>query len=212
MALKNLRVRKLSLSDVNKAVEILSRAFHEDPLWLYLTSNEQKRKKWQKKFFKTLILLQFGSVEILGVSMPLEGVALWEFPDTPIVSLKEIFNRMIKSGIISLTFSSFIFKIFKVTKVFSKIQELHNKYAPESHYYLSSIAVQPESQGKGLASVLINFILDKADSKYISAYTETVTPRNVSFYQHFGFKIMEKYDFPKKNLSVWSLYRPAKKR
>ena len=202
--------RKLSIADLSAAAEIMAEAYHEDPLWLYLIPNEKKRKIIEHRFFKAFLTLQFNSWEYYGVSYPLKGVALWKFPNPPKISTREKLRVLFKSGLIGFVFSRFIIKYFKIVSVFNRMETLHKKYALSPHYYLSSIGVKPQYQGQGLASRLIKPILLKADKESKGVYLETLTPRNVPIYQHFGFKIMEKVEFPKENLTMWAFYRPPK--
>jgi hypothetical protein len=41
----------------------------------------------------------------------------------------------------------------------------------------------------------------------MAAHTETITPANVSLYEHFGFQVMECYAVPETELCIWSFYR-----
>jgi len=208
---QNNLIRKLSLEDLKIATEIMVEAYQNDPLWLYLVPNEKKRDNISRKFFKAFLMLQFDSWEYYGVSSPLKGIALWKFPNPTKISTREKINVLLKSGLIGFIFSRFILKYIKIIKIFNRMEALHKKYAVKPHYYLSSIGVKPEYQGKGVASKLIKPILLKADQESRSVYLETLTPENVPIYQHFGFKTVERVEFPKENLTMWALYRPIKK-
>lgn len=204
-------VRKLSSEDLTMASEIMADAYHEDPLWLHLIPNEKKRKKIERIFFRAFLTLQFNSWEYYGVLNPLKGIALWKFPNPPKISTRQKFNLFVKSGLIKIVLSKATLYFLKIMSVFNRMEALHEKYALGPHYYLSSIGVSPQYQGMGLSSKLIKPILLKADQESKGVYLETLTSRNVPIYQHFGFKIMEKVEFPKENLTVWAFYRPAKK-
>ena len=203
-------VRKISIEEFNRVIDILAKAFHKDPLWLYLMPNEKKREKYTRKFFKAMVFLQYNKAEYYGVSDPIKGIALWQFPHPPILKKERYIKLFFRSGVLGLLFSDFASYFIKALPLYLKIARMKEKYTPEPHYYLSTIAIHPKYQGKGFASPLINHILNKADKEHISAYLETVTPGNVPIYQHFGFKIMERVEIPKKNLTLWCLYRPAK--
>jgi GNAT superfamily N-acetyltransferase len=86
---------------------------------------------------------------------------------------------------------------------------MQQQYALEPHYYLNTIGVVREAQGKGRASQLIKPVLAEADEQAISVYTETMTPSNVPLYEHYGFVCREEYDVPNTDLKIWALYRPA---
>jgi ribosomal protein S18 acetylase RimI-like enzyme len=106
---------------------------------------------------------------------------------------------------IKLFFSPFAIKLFKVSSVFSFFANLEKKYAPNIHYKLESIGVDPKYQGKGLSTQLIAPFISEAQMKNIPVYTETTTPLNVGLYEHFGFQTMEERSFPRMKLTAWSL-------
>ena len=206
-------VRRLSIRDIAVATEVLAQAFHDDPLWIYLEPNSKKRKKIIPTFFKLFVNLQLSSDHLFGIGNPIEGVASWSPPSPRRISAWEILKaawRIINSGIFDLIFSPILSKFMKSWRIFTRIEKMHKKYAPQPHYYLEMIGVLPFSHGNGLASKLINYILEQADAKSISAYLETMNPKNVGLYEHFGFECREHWNVPGTKLSVWALYRPAK--
>jgi ribosomal protein S18 acetylase RimI-like enzyme len=167
----------------------------------------RKTRKVLFKFFKVLISAGILSQQTYGVGEPLEGIAIWSIPNQKSLS----FSGFIKAGFLKLLFSSFTLLVFKAFKIFAKFETMQKKYAPEPHYYLNTISVLPSAQGKGLASKLIKPFLEKADKEKLGVYTETMTPSNVSLYEHYGFQCVEQYRVPKTDLSIWAFYRPAKK-
>ena len=60
--------------------------------------------------------------------------------------------------------------------------KLHHKYAKEPHWYLMSIGVAKEFQGKGFAKKLILPMLDYLDKNGQSCYLETHNFRNVAYF------------------------------
>lgn len=53
------------------------------------------------------------------------------------------------------------------------------------------IGVLPEAQGKGLASTLMNPMLQRMKDKSIPVFLETENLRNVAIYKKKGFKVFE---------------------
>ncbi len=207
------KVRRLSVRDIDVATEVLVKAFHNDPLWLYLEPDDKKRRKIIPKFFKIFVNLQLGFNHLFGIGDPIEGVASWSPPSPQNISVWGIMKaawRIINSDIFSLIFSPIVRKFLKSWRIFTRIEKMHKKHAPEPHYYLEMIGISPTSQGKGLASKLINFILNHPAANSTSAYLETMNPKNVKLYEHFGFECREQWNVPGTNLSVWALYRPVK--
>ena len=96
-------------------------------------------------------------------------------------------------------------------KKFAKIgeynKEFHLKYAPNEHWYLQTLGVEPSFQGKGYGSFLMNFMLEKIDKQGIPVYLETLNKINVKFYKKFGFEVMEKVIIPGTNVKEWLMIR-----
>jgi ribosomal protein S18 acetylase RimI-like enzyme len=139
------------------------------------------------------------------VGDPLEGIAIWSAPGQPETG----FSTLVQAGFLNLFASRFVYSLARAFPIFSQFDRMQKQYAPDPHYYLNTIGVAPESQGKGVASKLIKPFLARADEQGVSAYTETITPSNVSLYEHYGFRVMEGYAVPKTDLCLWSFYRPA---
>lgn len=58
-------------------------------------------------------------------------------------------------------------------------------------WQLDSIAVDPEAQGQGYGAALIASGLGRAQSEGAGAFLSTGTPRNVSIYEHCGFRVFD---------------------
>ena len=64
-------------------------------------------------------------------------------------------------------------------------------FHPQDHefMYIWFIAVDKTMQCKGVASKMIQEIIDKSNKEQIPVYVETSTERNLKFYQNHGFEI-----------------------
>jgi ribosomal protein S18 acetylase RimI-like enzyme len=71
------------------------------------------------------------------------------------------------------------------------MSEKTNELIPEDYWYLSIIGLKSEYQNKGHGEELMSTILKEADKANTSAYLETFTPRNISFYERFGFRALD---------------------
>ena len=76
--------------------------------------------------------------------------------------------------------------------------------APDGELWLlDSVGVEPELQGKGIGSALIEFGLELAREDQRGAFLETGTPRNVPYYERFGFRIVMHGDAPDGGPHIW---------
>ncbi len=198
--------RVLELSDVERAAEIISNAFMDDPLCAFMLPRKRSRLNTLKKFFRA-----YGSVYInhhrgYGVGQPLSGVAFWMEPRQADVSINISAFRLY----LPLLFTGYPLGFIRARMILKQSELLHRKYASPPHYYLENLGVLPSEQGKGLASQLIRPILEKADAQGVIAYTDTVTQANVPLYEHFEFQVMEASSVENTGVTVWALRRPAR--
>ena len=67
--------------------------------------------------------------------------------------------------------------------------------APES-WYLSILGVLPAYQNRGLGPALVSPVLERSDAAGVPTYLETFTPRNESFYQRLGYRVVARLHEP----------------
>ena len=131
---------------------------------------------------------------------------MWSLPGQQ----KVAFRGLVNADFLQLFFGSSLIPALKSVRIFAKFEPMQKRYAPEPHFQLRSVAVSPDSQGKGLASKLIKPFLAQADEQSMSVYTETTALSNVGFYEHYGFECKEQLPIEGTGLSISALYRPAK--
>ena len=125
------------------------------------------------------------------------GTALWFPPGTKSLTPKEMLAE-------SLPFMPEGFpKLARVGRLDAAMKAHHPK---EPHWYLSVLSVEPESQGLGHGSALIQPGLDRADEAGSGAYLETQREKNIGFYERFGFELVEKLVIDGE-LPVWLMWR-----
>ncbi len=199
-------MRRLTAADLRRAVDVFSRAFHDDPGLVGLLPRAATRARVAPMAHRISVAPAIESGQAFGVGEPLEGVAVWEFPGqsspTP--------AQYVRAGALRVLFSPLIISAMRSTGKLRAIQAMRKRHAPRPHYYLSMLGVAPESQGKGLASRLVRPILAQADERSLGVYLETMKLRNLAIYEHFGFVCVEEYHVPNTDLTVWALYRPPK--
>jgi len=197
--------RLLTLADVELAARVISQAFQNDPLCSYMLPLRWSRIKTLYKFFRAAGEVNIKNNRAYGVGDPLQGVAYWKLPEQENVSV----NVKSLANFLPLLFTLYPTGLFRARAVLNQIDVMHKKYADEPHFYLDNLGVLPSAQGKGLSSKLIRPFMEMADSQKVIMYTDTVTPANVTLYEHFGFKCMEECHIQKTGLTVWALRRPV---
>lgn len=93
-----------------------------------------------------------------------------------------------------------------------KVQAIHSfnwyKKRKNSTLYLAHIGIAEEKRGSGLCRQMLEFVFDYAKIYNSEIALETLTAKNVSIYEHFGFEVVE--TFASKD-NILNEYRMIKK-
>jgi ribosomal protein S18 acetylase RimI-like enzyme len=88
------------------------------------------------------------------------------------------------------------------------LDEIDKMHPVEPHYYLEYLGVEPEQQGKGLGSSILQLLIRKADEERVGCYLENAEPSNVPFYQRFGFQVIAEKEI--NGIPAWFMWRPPR--
>ncbi len=72
--------------------------------------------------------------------------------------------------------------------VCDSMDRLSSPHVQSSYWYLSILGVTPARQGQGLGRQLLEPILEQADASQVATFLETFVPRNISFYERYGYR------------------------
>jgi len=184
------------------AGNILSKAFHHDPIFNYLIPNTNQRFKILNQYFQHVIKfgLRYGEVY---TSPNLECISVWLPP-------KNSFHttwKAIKTGALILPIKIKWKYLTLQNKIHKFSDNLHKKFVPYPHWYLSLIGVEPNHQGKGLGQQLLSTTIKRIDLERKPIYLETNKEKNLKIFERFGFHILKKAIVPDTELFHWSLLR-----
>lgn len=76
------------------------------------------------------------------------------------------------------------------------------------HFYINTLAVNPQSQGKGIGSAILSHIHQMSEQNPDShgVALDTQTEQNVSYYQRFRYTITNTAEL--ENVNNWFMFRP----
>jgi len=198
-------VIRLLPKDYSAAGGVLSRAFLDDPLWLALISDPQTRQTKLAQMFTGLAKATAAANGVAETTPGLEAVALWLAPG------KELgWWPMVRSG---MAMPRFVMTLpardrRRMMAVLRQGDQRRRELMPRPHWYLEAIGVEPERQGAGVGSGLVGAGLRRADLDNTPVYLETQTERNVTFYEHLGFDVVEQTVATGLDLPLWLMIRP----
>lgn len=194
----------LKKAQILKAGEVLGRALKDDPVSVHVIPDLEKRHATIKHVFQMTSCLGVRYGEVHATSVNLEGVGVW----IPFETYKEH-----GWGNFICSFKAKMWKLgMEASKLFKPIMEInkkmHLKYATGKHWYLQSLGVDPEYQGKGYGTLLMKYMLEKVDKNPLPVFLETSTEKNANFYNKLGFDVMEEAIAEGTDVNQFFMLRP----
>ena len=196
-------VRRVSHEDVAEAAEALARAFQDDPLQSYTFPDAEERRRLSPAHFT--VPLEYGLQ--FGVVFAGEGGAIVALPPG---STQVTEARVREGGITGLPERIGAAAADRFLTVLGAAEAMHARHAPGPHWYVLVLGVSPDAQGTGLGRALLQSIFAEADASRVPVYLETAQPRNIAFYGHMGFAVVEQIREPASGLDLWAFVRPPR--
>ena len=198
---------KIGKKDLDKAADVLTDAFAEDPYMhaLFGGSPLSDEKARHLHMYSLVCALKYGAA--YAPSADMEGVIICYPPDKIYLSDWQY----IKTGILALPMATHK-NIIKVLSDFGQHSKtLQKKHAPMPHWYLYQIGVGKAHQGKHIASRLLAPFISYCDANRYPFYLETHNESNVALYGHYGFETAEVSNILGTDKPQWCMMRQPKK-
>lgn len=199
---------RLNLKDFRRAAKIFRESFYENPMFKYMLPNEHIRKEKLHYVFEYMLKYGIKYGVVFANSKSLKSMAIW----IPHSYVNETLIRSINSGGLKLIWKigwKFLQRQAKLSRVVKECHHVITNNLDKNHIYLSSICVDPNFQGSGLARVILDPMINYARRLQIPIYLETAKNENISLYEHFGFQIVKKIMIPETPYSNFGmLYIP----
>ncbi len=199
------QVKPFSHQFINKSANLLTSAFLHDPLFIHALPNEQQRGRCLPSFFTHCI--HYG--ELFGESysdISQNGLAIWLPPGNCMVSTWQ----ELKAGMWLILHKMGVRAVLRLWSENTFAEGIHKRFAPDPHWYLFLLGVDPASQGCGLGSLLLQPILARADMEHIPCYLETNNPDAVRFYQKHDFNVVLEHQRNPSDPCLWAMRRERK--
>jgi len=202
MATAPINVRLATLDDVPELAGVLARAFAHDPFYSYLAGDAPERTQRMRDGWSGI--LQFGSAHLSHTNTTDDraGVALWLPPGYRGPSLLDSLRQMP-----ALARLAGWRRLRLVGDAIADLEKRRHNHVPRPHFYLSALGVEPDRQGTGTGTALMQPVLARCDRDGTPAYLETAAARNVLLYKRLGFAVVEEMDLPGTDVHGWLMVR-----
>lgn len=160
----------LTREQLPEAAAVLARAFDDDPLFTYIipegTPGRADKLRW---FMGRGAAYGHRYGEVYTTAGKVEGNAVWLPPGETKMSPV----RMVRMGLFLLPLKFGMSAGNRFMNVMDFVEKIHHDKAPERHWYLMILGVDPPRQGQGVGGALIQPILARADAEGLPCYLET---------------------------------------
>ena len=194
----------LDVSQKGRASEVLTQAFHDDPMWTIIFPEKEERTRSLGWLWEALVgyCLVYGEVY---TTSQVKGAACWLAPG----NTEQTLWRSLRTG---LGFVRAVMKFEadsrgRFMNVMNYADAEHKRLMKTPHWYLWALGVEPNSQGQGVGGRLIQPVLARADAEGLPCYLETETEGNVVFYQKRGFDVLSAGEVPGHGVKIWTMVK-----
>ena len=183
-------VRTATRDDIEACARVLAMAFQDDPGTINFEPDDEPRRRVLPAFFRSFVAASLDEDgDILVAGQPIEGVASWFGPDHHGPSP----DAMGANGFGDVLAVAGPESAERLLAMVGEIERQHTLLADGPHFRLEFYGVLPERQGTGLGSALIEHAHARADELGLPTYLETMSERNVGFYQRRGYAVVGEF-------------------
>lgn len=190
---------------IGEAASVLARSFAHDPAFTYVFPEWDRRIRALPPFFRQAITdaLPFGGVLAAVEGQRVDGVAVWlpagRFPLSAGRKLRAVPRMLPVLLAAPRSFPALSRLGASVERTFPR---------GRAYWYLEAVGVDEGRKGAGIGTRLVKPVLEVADATGTPCYLETVSERNVRWYERLGFRVdRENLPFLDGGPTYWTMIR-----
>ncbi|MBS9536042.1 GNAT family N-acetyltransferase [Mycobacterium sp. M1] len=195
-------VRSATKADITPLAAALGRAFHDDPISVWMLPDDASRTARLGGYFGTATRhhhLAGGGVAVAHDNDGTVGAAaLWDPPHR----WKEPWGTRLR--MLPGLLGAFGTRLLAAHTVGSLLEANHPE---EPHWYLAVIGSDPAVRGRGFGQAVMQPRLDQCDAEHCPAYLESSKLENVPYYERFGFTVTGEIHLPNGGPTLWKMWR-----
>jgi ribosomal protein S18 acetylase RimI-like enzyme len=194
----------VTMADMKNVIETLVQAFLDDPLLGYFFDEPEGKLRFLKKYFNYRVRNGLLDGSIFASSENIEGIVIL----TQSEYKKFSWVRALRTGGMGLYRAAGSKILKRMQAVESFVVSKRSECISEPYWYLGSLAIHPNHQGKGLAGKLVRHVLDVCSFHRKLCVLETQHDNLVGMYKHFGFEVIDSFTLPDANIPHRIMAKP----
>ena len=188
----------LPRNHLRRAAEACVQAFVDAPHIAAFFPDESRRAHDAAALFEMRIRYGMQKGEVYATSSKLEGIAVWIPSNAAVMTIW----GQIRAGGMRLYQTVGRDAVARMTHVEQHNDRFRGRAMAEPFLFLSILAVQPDHQGQGHGTRLMESMLSRLDRERVPCCLETTDERVVPFYRRFGFVASDPSIVPSTDLAV----------
>jgi ribosomal protein S18 acetylase RimI-like enzyme len=190
---------RLERSRLGEASDVLARAFQDDPAWVWLIPEPERRARLLPWLFR--VGFDVTAADVWSTEGLVRGAARWLPPGRPPMrvgpTLRALVTTPLRLGAATGPFLSYG----------RAVEALRAKAEPNAHWYLAGIGVDPAAQRRGIGGALLQPGIEAATRAGVPAVLLTNNEQNLSFYERHGFVTVREEETPKGGPYAWAMVK-----
>jgi GNAT superfamily N-acetyltransferase len=171
-------VEQARQSELPLIVDVLARAFQDDPVIGWLLPDPLTRPTRLRRFFAIEVRHFVVPQGCVWTTLERTGAALIVAPGRWRAPLR---STLLEGG-------AFWARLARASRLGVAMEWHHGRLAHGRHYYVRDVGVVPEAQGQGLGTALLAPTLAACDREHLPAYLEASSERSAVLYERLGFR------------------------
>jgi ribosomal protein S18 acetylase RimI-like enzyme len=193
-------VRQAGPEDVGALVEVLARAFDDDPVPRWMFRGEQRRRRGLHAFFRIQLRHTYIDQGEVWTTLDRSGAAMWAPPARTRAGWRDVAHLV--------PMVPYLVGLGRDVGVAARMLAAVDSARPrQRHWYLATLGTDPDRQGTGVGTALLQAGLVRVDAEGLPAYLESSKESNIGFYARHGFEVTGAVDLPGGGPRMWPMWR-----
>jgi ribosomal protein S18 acetylase RimI-like enzyme len=194
-----MEVVQLERDRLGEASDVLARAFQDDPAWVWLLPDAERRARLLPWLFR--VGFDVTAADVWATPGPILGAARWLPPGRPAMRVGPTLRALVTTP----------FHLGAATALFLSygraVEQMRAEVAAGPHWYLAGIGVEPSAQRQGVGSALLRPGIEAAARDGLPTVLLTNNEANLEFYESHGFAVVRQGRTPEDGPNAWAMVR-----